>query len=182
MMEYKELFIFVEGDDDELFFAAIKEEVFGDKYYSIKIIKYAQKPLNEVKKCLAGIKALGEKGLGVEYIFVADADKDRFPCITARKEDIKRSYPFIDEDRILIVEPEIESWYLAGVDDVNRRKLRIKPSSPDTNTLTKEQFDKLIPRSFISRKAFLQALLDYFALQIARQNNRSFAYFLCKFN
>ena len=40
MMEYKELFIFVEGDDDELFFDAVKEEVFGDKYYSIKIIKY----------------------------------------------------------------------------------------------------------------------------------------------
>jgi len=68
------------------------------------------------------------------------------------------------------------------VDNLNRKKLGMKPSSHDTNTLTKEQLDKLIPGSFISRKAFLQALLDNFALQIARQNSRSFAYSLCKFN
>jgi len=39
---YKELFIFVEGDDDELFFDKVLELMFREKYDSVSLIQWAQ--------------------------------------------------------------------------------------------------------------------------------------------
>ncbi|MGB9878320.1 MAG: hypothetical protein ACPLPS_11195, partial [bacterium] len=71
-------------------------------------------------------------------------------------------FRFLNRDRILIVVKEIESWYLAGLCDSNRKKLRIK-HSPTTDDLTKEKFNALIPKKFVSRRSFMQALLDTFS-------------------
>ncbi|MBC7327944.1 hypothetical protein H5T87_07500 [bacterium] len=173
-MNYKVLYIFVEGDDDEDFFRAIKEEIFGGKYNCIQIVKYAQKDPEYVEKFIKSIKAMK-----ADYIFVADIDK--FPCITARKANIRGKYSFLDNEKILIVVKEIESWYLAGVDQAIRKKLKIKCSLPSTDDLTKEELKSLMPKKFLSFRTFLQELLKHYELQTARRNNKSFDYFLRKY-
>jgi len=174
-MSYKTLYIFVEGNDDEDFFKAIKEKVFKDKYGDIQIVQYAQREKRYLKNYLDSIRSMG-----ADYIFLADLD--RFPCVTAKKDKLQEEYPFIERHRIIVVVKEIESWYLAGVDQEKRKKIGIKGSSKITNDLTKEQFQKLKPKNFVSLSAFREKLLGCFSLQTARENDTSFDYFLRKFN
>jgi len=42
MNSYKQLFIFVEGVDDERFFEAILKPKFEDKYDLVKFVRYAK--------------------------------------------------------------------------------------------------------------------------------------------
>lgn len=51
--------------------------------------------------------------MGADYIYVTDID--RSPCITAKKERVKKEISNIDIGKIVIVIKEIESWYFAGL-------------------------------------------------------------------
>jgi hypothetical protein len=76
---------------------------------------------------------------------------------------------------------EIESWYLAGLTAKDLEKLNIDYKKKKTDNLTKEQFNRLIPKKFISRIDFMQEVLKHFHLETAKQNNQSFKYFLEKY-
>ena len=110
-------------------------------------------------------------------MFVVDFNST--PCITAKKREVKGVIKNIDKDRIMVVKIEIESWYLAGL-DVNSSKTLGIASCNDTNNLTKEQFDRLIPKRFDSRIDFMQETLKHFQMKVAKQKNKSFKYFFEK--
>jgi len=107
MSTYKRLYIFVEGNDDERFFNKVLVPKFKEKYDYVKLIKYARWKKESVNNYIKSIKAMG-----ADYIFVADINNS--PCITAKKERIQSIYKKIDNDKIIVVIKEIESWYLAG--------------------------------------------------------------------
>ncbi|PNR93615.1 MULTISPECIES: hypothetical protein [unclassified Petrotoga] len=65
-MDYKMLFILVEGDDDKRFFEKIITPLFEGKYDQVKVWKYAQQKKEKVSKFLKSIK-----GMNADYIFVA---------------------------------------------------------------------------------------------------------------
>lgn len=74
---------------------------------------------------------------------------------------------------------KIESWYLAGLDDSPCKQLGI-PSYTNTEDITKEQFNRLMSKKFDSRIDFMQEILKYFQVEIAKQKNKSFNYLLEK--
>lgn len=113
-----------------------------------------------------------------KYIYVADLNNS--PCVSKRKSQLKTIIPIIDMERIVVVVPEIEAWYIAGLDTYRIRQLRLRRLN-STENVTKEHFDQLIPTLFDLRIDFMQEILKYFSIETAKQRNKSFAYFANKF-
>ena len=172
MHSYKLLFVWVEGNDDERFFNKVLLPKFQRKYDSIKVIKYAQMKKEKVSNFIKSINAMG-----ADYLYFADIN--RAPSITAKKEEIEKEYPNIEKDKIVVVVMEIESWYLAGLDAKACKQLKIK-DFPDTENVTKERFNALIPDKFASRIDFMMEILKNFSIEIAKQKNKSFRDFIEK--
>jgi len=112
------------------------------------------------------------------YIFFTDFDYSH--CITEKKNRIKATLKHIDENSIIVVVAEIESWFLAGFDENKIKKLNIKPYQ-NTDSITKEQFNKLIPRKINSRIIFIEEILESFSCNLAMTKNISFKYFMGKY-
>jgi len=173
-MAINALYIFVEGDDDKRFFEKIVTPFFKGKYNPVKVWKYAQQKKEKVSNFLKSIK-----GMNADYIYVSDINHE--PCVTAKKQDIQSKFKDIDKDRIIVVIKEIESWYLAGLDDRSLKSLGIHYPNT-TDKVTKEQFNRLIPKKFDSRIDFMQEILKCFHIETGKQKNTSFRYFLEKYN
>ncbi len=173
-MAYRRLFVLIEGDDDQRFFERIIKPIFETKYDSIQLWKYAQEKDKKIAGFLRSVKAMG-----ADCVFVTDINLA--PCVTARKQRIKEKFKDVDEDRIIVVISEIESWYLAGLDDdICSKKFRLSTIST-TDHITKEQFDTLIPKKFDSRIDFMLEMLKYHCIETAKRKNASFSYFLRKY-
>lgn len=175
-MKYKRLFILVEGLDDERFFnnRIIKSKIEG-KYTTVEIYKYAYIKDEKVGNFLKSIKAMNS-----EYIYLTDINNA--PCISFKKDEIQRRLKGnVDKDRIILVIQEIEGWYLAGLNEESSNELKIKHFR-DTNNLTKEQFNNLMPSKFRSRVNFIIEILDSFQIEIAKKKNSSFRYFSEKYD
>ncbi len=170
-MDSRILYIFVEGNDDERFFREILLPRFQKNYVSIKIIRYAQKPkkFEYIKNFIKSIQSMK-----ADYIYVTDINSS--PCVTDKKNKISEKLNNIESNKILVVIKEIESWYLAGLDRNSTKKLGIKKVYPTTDTLTKEQFNSLIPKKFDSRIDFMMEILQNFSLETAQQKNKSLKY------
>lgn len=174
-MKYKLLFIFIEGDDDERFFQRIINPIYEKKYIAVKIIKYAKMKKEKIINFLKSIRSMR-----ANYIFVTDINMS--PCISYKKQNVtKRFDAFVNDDKIAVVIKEIESWYLAGISDNFLMKYKI-PNYSATDTITKEQFNSYIPKKFDSRIDFMMEILKHFSIEIAKQKNKSFKYFLEKYN
>lgn len=173
-MNYKLLFILIEGNDDERFFESIIKVKFEKKDNFVVLWKYAQKRHKKIDNFLKSIKAMK-----ASYIYVRDIHDTS--NIKAKKEKIQNKFRNINKDKIIVVVKEIESWYLAGLDNANSKKLRVC-SLTNTNTITKEHFDNLIPKKFASsRIIFMLEILNHFSTKTARKKNRSFNYFVNKY-
>ncbi len=170
--KYKILYIFVEGNDDERFFERILKPELQNKYDDIRIIKYAQKDPEYVERFIKSAKKIGD------YIYVTDINNS--PCITVKKQEIRRKLKNIEYTKILIVIKEIESWYLAGLDSTSRKCLRINRLPNVTDHITKEDFYNLMPPEF-NPIDFLIEILNNFSLHIAKQKNRSLKYCIEKY-
>ena len=173
MTTYKLLFVWVEGDDDERFFNKILSSKFQKKYSAVKIVKYATMKKEKVDGFIKSIKSMG-----ADYIYLRDINNS--PCVTAKKEEIRNKYKNIDKDRVVIVVKEIESWYLAGLNNEVCKQLKIK-NFANTDNVSKEKFNALIPKKF-SRIDFMSEILKNFSIEIAKQKNKSFRYFVEKYD
>ena len=172
------LFVFVEGFYDKKFFDDILSILFQEKL-SITLFSIPY----QIKKNVGvnnNIKNLNSKN--IPYIFTSDLDSHIYPCISSRKEKRKEKYPALDLDRIIIVNEEIESWFVSGVNN-NLSQFSEFDIPDNTENLTKEDLDEMIENShFISKKEFLFEVSKYFDVELALKRNKSFKYFLEKFN
>ncbi|MBT9131329.1 MAG: hypothetical protein DDT41_01634 [candidate division WS2 bacterium] len=171
---YRRLFVWVEGEDDVRFFNKIIKPKLQKKYNFIQTILYATQKKGKIDDHLRSIKAMG-----ADYIYVADIDNS--PCVSAIKQETERKLRNIDKDKIIVVIKEIESWYLAGLSEIQSRKFKIRNFSA-TDTITKEQFYDLIPEQFNSRIDFMVELLKTFSVEVAKQRNGSFRYCIERYN
>jgi hypothetical protein len=175
-MCYKQFWILLEGEDDTRFFENIFQPILEGIYGlgAIQTWEYAQRKQEKVINLLKSIKAMN-----ANYIFVVDIDDST--CATQRKDLALAKYrPHLDQNNILVVKKEIESWYIAGVDTRTCGKLKI-PNHSTTENISKESFNSLQPRTYISRKSFMKDILDSFCIDTAKQKNTSFDYFLNKY-
>lgn len=168
----KRLYIWVEGNDDLRFFTRVVKPRLQDKYQDIRIRKYMKMKKKKVNYFLESIK-----GMRDDYIFVGDIDSST--CVTTKKGELKGVYEKVDTDKIVVVKREIESWYLAGLDDMNAKKVGIPPLM-NTEDITKEHFNALVPHRFDSRIDFMMEILKLFSVETAKKKNGSFKYFIEK--
>ena len=174
MSTYKLLYVFVEGNDDERFFNRILSSKLQEKYSGVKIIKYAKLKKERVDNFIKSIEAMG-----ADYIYLTDINDS--PCVTAKKEGTHSKYKNIDNNKMIVVIKEIESWYLAGLDNKACKQLKIK-NFANTDNVTKEEFNALIPKKFTSRIDSMLEILKNFSIEIAKRKNNSFGYFVEKYD
>ncbi len=169
------LYIFVEGDDDERFFERIIIPILEKRYSIITIVKYAQMQPKKRRNFINSITAMN-----ADYIFVADINNS--PCVTKKKETIREMICNIDENKIIVVTKEIESWYLGGMDSTFQEEYGLGDFL-NTDDITKERFNKAIPpKIFESRIDFMVEILNRFSLDSAKRKNKSFRYFSKKYH
>ena len=173
-MPYRQLYVWVEGGDDELFFNRVIWPLLARRYNLIEVVPYAQRPPTWRGSYISNIRSTRN----ASYIYVTDLNAA--PCVTAKKEDVRGMLSAAEDDRVLVVVPEIEGWYLAGLNAEHSARLGIgEPATTDQTT--KERFEQLQPSSFESKLDFMLELLDCFSVEAAREKNQSFDYFCRKF-
>lgn len=172
-MTPRRLFIFVEGSDDQRFFSRVIVPLLEGDYSSVEIITYACMKSVKVCRFVRSITAMDH-----DFILCGDIDQER--NVKAKKAVLKSRFCILSNDRIVVIIQEIESWYLAGLDDRSQRRLSLR-SYRSTNHITKELFNRMIPRSYTSRIAFMADVLDLFSFEVALETNRSFRYFSTRF-
>jgi len=169
-MAYKRLFILLEGDDDERFFDRIVKPAFQKRYSTIKFWKFSQRKHERIVNFVKSINSMK-----ADYIFARDFNDA--PCITAKKEKITGKFNQVTEDKVIVVVKEIESWYLAGLDENTSKKIGIRKKIGITDNITKEHFNQLIPKN-MPRTDFMQEILKNYDVEIAKGKNSSFGYFM----
>jgi len=172
-MAYKRLWVLLEGNDDERFFEKVVKPMFENTYDFVRSWRYAQKKSTKAKDFLRAIKSMGS-----DYFVWGDINS--VPCVTAKRERLLGHYnQILDVENIIVVIREIESWYLAGLDDKNCKEFGIR-TFKKTDNVTKEEFDKIIPKKFESRIDFMVEILKRFSIRTALQKNKSFSYFMSR--
>lgn len=165
------MFVYVEGAHDKIFVDNILSIYFSEHNLpKIISIPYAQKPRNEMNK---DIKSKSKHN----YLFLSDLDIDKFPCITSRKENRINTYEDLESSKIIIVKAEIESWYLAGVDN-SLSPFKNFDIPDNTESVTKEEFDSMIGEC--SKLDMLMEISKCYDFKLARERNSSFNYFINK--
>jgi hypothetical protein len=169
----KRLFIMVEGEDDIRFFGRIIKPLLAPSYDSVEIIPYASIKREKVNKFLKSVTLMNN-----DYIFVADIDQER--SVRDKKQILYYRFSDIDGRSVVVVIREIESWYLAGLSFDTAQELGVADLA-DTNDLTKEDFNVLIPQQFDSRIDFMFEILKSFSLETAVKKNNSFRFFFNRY-
>ena len=169
-------FFLVEGHTDKLFVERVfvPEILVRRPGIYVKVVEHAGRP----SKTIRGIVGTATR-MGVHYVFVSDLD--RFACYGLRRDQRKREYPCLDESQIVVVNREIESWYLAGLDEATCGQLGV-PFLQQTDGFTKERFTDLRPHRFRNNLDFMLEILDHYNLSHALSGNRSesLAYFCAR--
>jgi len=173
-MSQQTLFVFVEGVDDEIFFEKILSSHHHARFCSVHMWPYANRSQKSITSLLRSLQQIH-----ADYVFIADMDDN--PCVSSKKAKLIAKFPNLVPSKIFIVNKEIESWYLAGIDAQHANKLRLKIPSK-TDAVDKAQFESMIPRKFISRIDFMLEILKVFSWLTAQQKNKSFHYFVQKSN
>jgi hypothetical protein len=170
----KHLFILVEGEDDVRFFGRIIKPLFITLFDSVEIIPYASIKRTKVDNFLKSIRQLNN-----DYIFVADIDTEQ--SVRDKKQILYSHFSHIDGGSIIVVIKEIESWYYAGLSIESVQNLDV-PNLPVTDDLTKEDFNRLIPKKYDSRIDFMFEILKYFSINTAKKKNHSFRFFVERYH
>ncbi len=173
-MTRRRLFLFVEGNDDERFFAKVIVPLFESRYRSVHIVKFACMKRASVCRLVTGIHRMKDD-------FLVFADIDNEPGVKAKKHLLMERFCALDSRDIIVIIREIESWYLAGLDEAAERDLSL-PHHHATDALSKEYFNSRIPRRFASRIAFMLEILARFSATVACRKNRSFHYFVSRYH
>jgi hypothetical protein len=138
------------------------------------VIEYATKKKEKIK---SRIRAINE--MNNDYLFFSDIDL--FPCVARKKETINDFLEHqYDPGKTYILIREIESWYMAGLNEESCREFFGKDYR-DTNNITKEMFLYRGKSDFNSDIDFKAEILKHFKIETACRKNKSFKYFYTKF-
>lgn len=158
------LYAFIEGPDDERFF----NWLFKNKGLEYKPILYARKKQKDINKYISSINAMPDS----EYILIADADSKG---VEEKKNIVNERYYRSSKDNIYIVQNEIESWFLAGLNIVQSQKLKVK-NLANTDKITKEDFIGLFKGE--SKVEVMQRILEIYDVETAIEKTQPSSFFL----
>lgn len=172
-MKLKKLYIFVEGNDDELFFKKVIIPVLLEFYDDVEIIQFAQ-----MKKTKIDLFILSINTLKFDYILLADLDYHK--TVGNKMKYLMIRFSNLKKQKIIVVIQEIESWYIAGLKNNVSREFGIVPYK-NTDKLVKEEFNTLYRHIFKSRIDFQLEILKNYSIETAKDKNHSFNYFYNKY-
>lgn len=163
------VFLFVEGYYDKLFFENVLKKI--DFCVDINVQEYAQKQPSRINDYLKSIVKSGNV-----YILIADLDPEQYQSSAERVSKLRNLYTSLDEGNVIIVEPEIEAWYVAGLSKGSKKRLGIKISGK-LESCTKEKFKNTIGKKR-DNTDFRMEILENFDVEIAKKNSKSFKEFV----
>ena len=174
-MPPKSLLILIEGDTDKILFDKVIKPLLKRKYHPVSIRKYSELGKEGTNSIIKTFIKNGD-----DYIFITDIDKAK--CISGKKQEMMREFSNIhDGHKIIVVKKEIESWYIAGLENNECKEFGFDPPS-NTDKLGKGVFKEMRAKSgFKNDKAFMQEILRNFDIETAKQGNTSFKYFVDKY-
>lgn len=165
----KTLYVFVEGENDEIFVKFFFEKVF-ESYDRVKFWKYAQKKKYDNINLLSAINQI-EKW---DYILFTDFDSRN--SIGERKREVQKKFNNeLDLEKIFIVVEEIESWFTAVL-DFSKFELKNLSYIKDTQEVTKEYFNAQALGRYHPKTHFLIEIMKSFRLQQGLKRNHSLNY------
>ena len=164
-------FIFFEGDKDTDFFYAVLYPLFKKKYRMVKTIKYSKEKNEDIQNFIKQAKDMGN------CIFVHDLDD--YPCVRNIKKEIGTTWKELEDNEIHIVQKEIESWYLVGLNLTIANKVGIGNNFTQTNDICKGDFLSLRPDK-MTKMTFYSIFLNDFDLNKATERNKSLKRFIEK--
>lgn len=174
-MDYKLIYFFIEGYYDRLFFKNIIEPILKEYGYLVELVEYSRKKSQETMRFINSI----ERMAFADYLFISDLDKVK--NVNTKIKQLVNTYDNLDENKVVIVIKEIESWYLAGLSSDVSEKIRIK-SYPNTEKIGKDKFYSIIRHLKNDNKIeCYMDILDLYSLDIAKQKNNSFRFFIENF-
>ncbi len=159
----EQLFVFVEGTDDERFINGVFEKS------NIKIIKYAKEKKEHINNYIKSIKSMSN----CDYVLICDID---LKSLNEKKNEILLQFPACEIEKIIVSIAEIESWYLAGLDEEFAKSIKVKYIYY-TDDITKERFEALIPKK-ISKINFMIEILKRYNMDEAILRNKSLKFFV----
>lgn len=171
-MAYTMLYVWVEGEKDLRFCEGVITPLLENKYDYVQILRLKKK---EMKKEKVDSYLRSIISMGADYVLLGDIDDH--PDEEDKKQELVRTYKKVDKRKIVVVVKEIESWYLAGLDKENSKKLRI-PYLDNTDHITKEQFNNMRPSNFDSEIDFMVEIIKRFSIETAVKKNKSFKDFI----
>lgn len=169
-MAYTMLYIWVEGEKDLRFCEGVITPLLEKKYDFVQAAIYKKMKKEKVDNFIKSIISMG-----ADYVLLGDindhSDED------AKKRELVHTFGKADKKKIVVVVKEIESWYLAGLDEENSKKLGI-PYLDNTDHITKEQFNNMRPGNFDSEIDFMVEIIKHFSIETAVKKNKSFRGFI----
>ena len=165
------LFLIIEGENDERFFKNVFQPILKEKYNTISYYQYCQEKKSNFEKFLNYLKI---KDIDY-YIF---GDINNCTCITMKKNCIlKRTNNKAEINNIFIIIKEIESWYIAGIENEDLKIIGINKNIRNTDDLTLEKLYEIIPEKYKSKMIlFFRVILKRYDIKTAIQKNTSFRY------
>jgi hypothetical protein len=166
-MVLKKALFLVEGDDDKKFFERIISPQIKKYYQDVLIRKHIGWTINERTTMISDFQKKSAD------IFVI-SDFDKSSCITNKIDKVRTDYNIPVEVKIFIVKKEIESWYLAGINDFLLNKHSIQEFN-DTENLSKKFLNTLSKRNG-SLLEFKLKILNNYSLKTGISKNSSLKY------
>ncbi|MCW6169320.1 MAG: hypothetical protein LVQ96_04370 [Thermoplasmatales archaeon] len=170
-MNRREKYFFVEGFYDGRFFRAIIDNIF--KNLPAKIIQYFIKRDEKVDRYIISLDAQH-----ISFLFIADEDPDHFSSKESRINELTRRFPRLPREKIVLIVPEIEGWYIAGLPSQKARSLEIR-NLPDPDNCSKEKFVSILPRN-TDGIPIRSEMLENYDLALAMSKSTSFQEFVNK--
>jgi hypothetical protein len=168
---WRRLRIFVEGFEDRLFVERIFLPRLQQHYGDISLHDYAQITNERLNNHFRALQRMPN----TEFYMLVDYDTG--PCLQGRRNAIAQRFGSqLPYHRILIVCPEIEAWYIAGVPADNPFKISV-PNNADL--VNKQRFNQIFGEKAeqrASRRELLVDILSVYDWQLALHRSASLRY------
>lgn len=166
--------LFVEGSEDELFVSRVFVPRLESHYLYVNIHQYAEQLEERLHKHFRSLVRMSER-FPTHFFFLVDCEAGR--CIRdVRSATAHEWRPHLKESQILVVRPEIEAWYCAGLPNPNPLKVEIPA---DVDRVDKETFNRMFGERAtdrLKRHLLLAEILSLYDWQLALQRSASLRY------
>lgn len=171
----KKLIVFVEGDDDQMFFENIIKPYLSKEISDVEYFQYAEKSTEGIK---ARLRALKDSPENIDYLFLSD--KDQAEDIEEKLGRLTEKFEPLENSKTHVAVIEIESWYFAGLTPAQCDEFGI-PYFEDTSNKNKRDFMSELSEGLYRNNNFMESFLINitvnYSLDEAKDCNDSFKKF-----